>query len=219
MNLKLGVGIMTGLLLATSTSPSAAAVNTKSRTVIVAAPEAAERWNALLAVPRFDPRLGTLRSVTLRLNTQVRGSTRFENLNTSPLTLTQTLCVLFELRRPNFSVLLQGLPLSQVMESVTSFDGRRDFGGASGRTRTNVTATALTELTLNNPNDLLLFTGIGAVGLPLLARPKSGGIGSGDYVQSFSSRSRADLTVVYSYESAPVAVEATSWSAIKSLYR
>lgn len=197
----------------------AGAAGTKTRSVTVVAPEAAERWNALLSVPRLDPRLGTLRSVTLRLDARAGGTARFENLNRAPLTLMQTLCVLFELRRPNFSTLLQGLPIAHVSQTVAGYDGVTDFGGTSGRTRSDLAAAGVTELVVTNPNDLLLFTGSGAVDLPLLVRPKPTALGAGDYSQTFSTRSRAELTVLYTYESAPVAAGPMSWSGIKLIYR
>lgn len=215
MTLRTGIWFCAGLLLAAP----AEALTTKTRIHSVETAEASERWNARLDVPRFDPRLGTLRSVTFRLTTHVGGTVRVENLNAAPLSLTQTLCVVFELRRPNFSTLLQATPLSRSVEPLGAYDGVTDFGGASGRTRTHATATGQTEWTAANPNDLLLFTGSGVVGLPLLARPKSSGVGVGNYAQHVTTRSRAALTVVYTYEAAPVAVEPVSWSGIKLLHR
>lgn len=196
---------------------TAAALKTVQYTV--AAPVRAERWNATLSVPKFDPHLGTLRQVTLRLTGHVEGSSRFENLDARPLSMTQTLSTLLDLRTPTDGALLQALPLRKTSDEASAYDGSTDYAGASGRTHPGLRADHVVEVQIVGVPELRLFTGAGALSLSLLSRPTCGGIGSGNFAQFFTTRSGATLVVIYTYEAAPVPVRPATWSGLKLLVR
>lgn len=185
----------------------------------VTAPTRSERWNAVLNVPLFDPHLGTLRQVTLRLDGRVEGSARFENLDARPLSVTQTLGTLLDLRTPTLATLLQCLPLRKTSDDAASFDGATDYAGASGRTHPGLSADQRVEVQLVAAAELRLFTGTGTLPLTLLSRPSCGGTGTGNFAQFFTTRSSGVLTVIYGYEAAPVPVQPVTWSHLKLLGR
>lgn len=185
----------------------------------VTAPTRSERWNAALNVPLFDPHLGTLRQVTLRLDGRVEGSARFENLDPRPLSVTQTLCTLLDLRTAAQVTLLQCLPLRKTSDDASAFDGSTDYAGASGRTHPGLSADQRVEVLIVTAAELRLFTGTGTLPLTLLSRPNCGGTGSGKFAQFFTTRSGGVLTVIYGYEAAPVPVQPVTWSRLKLLGR
>jgi hypothetical protein len=168
-------------------------------------------------VPKFDPHLGTLRQVTLRLTGRVEGSSRFENLDARPLSVTQTLSTLLELRTPTDGALLQALPLRKTSDEASAYDGSTDYAGASGRTHPGLRADHVVEVQIVGVPELRLFTGSGELSLSLLSRPTCGGLGAGNFTQFFTTRSGATLVVIYTYEAAPVPVRPATWSGLKLL--
>lgn len=190
----------------------AAALRTTQVTLPVA--PRGERWSTTLAVPQFDAHLGTLRQVTLRLNAHVEGSTRFENLDPRAKSVTQTLSARLDLRTVA-ATLLQALPLRSLTDAVTGFDGSVDYAGASGRTHPGLSADQVVEVQLTGVPDLKFFTGAGTVPLTLQSRPTCDGVGEGHFAQFFTTRSGGVVTVIYTYEAAPVAVQPVTWSLLK----
>lgn len=156
-----------------------------------------------VTVPKFDPTLGTLTSITFTLDGDVSGTAQFENRD-GAATITMTLAALLELQRPDTSVIVQSSPSSFTSDVVTAYDGTTDFGGTSGRTHTGLLGSALVSAASPPPaSDLTLFTAtfLGeTITLPVTATATSTGSGTGRMVFAFDTFAGADITVEYTYE-------------------
>jgi hypothetical protein len=161
-------------------------------------------WTEDMIIPKFDPTLGTLNSITFTLQGTVTGDAKFESRDKDPSTVTMDLAAKIELQRPNNSTLVQIIPLAATSDNVTAYDGTTDFGGTSGKTYTGLSATQ-TDSSVSPPpaGDLTLFTGPGNITLKVKARSASDASGPGNLVTQFSTNAGALATVVYDYTPVP----------------
>jgi hypothetical protein len=158
-------------------------------------------WTDMLNMPLFNPALGTLLSIDFELTGMVQGDAQFESLDSSPNTVNTQLSALITLSRPDLSTILTATPAFTTTDSVTAFDGTIDFGGTSGKTYSNQSANTQTTATSPPPaSDLLLFTGIGTIGLPASAVATSSAQGPGNLTTLFSTEAGADLKITYTYD-------------------
>lgn len=160
-------------------------------------------WSDSLTIPQFNPALGTLQSVKIVLNGHVEGSAAYESLDNDPALVNLDLVAEIILTRPDASVLVSVLPLANVSENAGAFDGAIDFDGDSGSTFDGLSADEMDMTTLNSPADLLLFTGLGNVLLPISANGQSAATGPGNITQLFSTSAGADVQVTYTYAAVP----------------
>lgn len=154
-------------------------------------------WSGIAPVSAFDPALGTLTGVELRLNGQVTSSVKVENLDTdiasANIALNNSLFVL----GPNGA--LQGVaPPDQYAPSLGAFDGFADFAGTSGfnsGSRTlQVSSTSQVAST-----GLSAWTGTQQINLRAAARGTSTQQANTNLMSSFTTLGRLDLDVVYTY--------------------
>lgn len=103
-------------------------------------------WNGTLSLPRFDPSLGTLRSVTLTVTSTVSGSVGLENLNPQPLAFTWPQGSVLDAQAPSL-VVQEVHALFQLPCSFTAYDGVTDYAGSSGVSQTfaNVCGASCTQ--------------------------------------------------------------------------
>jgi hypothetical protein len=118
-------------------------------------------WNGTLAVPQFDPALGTLTGIQIAIEGSLQGDARYENTGPNPALITATHGVTIAVLFPN-NFLVSSTPSSSRVELVDPFDGTSDFAGVSGRTFV-ISATKVVSTLLTSPADLTLFTGVGDV--------------------------------------------------------
>lgn len=156
-------------------------------------------FNSSVTLPLFDPSIGILEKVTLKLTGYVEGAAKFESLDSEPATVTMELAAEITLQRPDLSTLVVSLPLVMTSDDVDAFDGNIDFGGGSGRTYANLMADQLEIVMTMDPADLALFTGVGNVVLPVVAIGASTGSGAGNLLLQFNTSAAADVTVCYQY--------------------
>jgi hypothetical protein len=162
-------------------------------------------WNAVLNLPRFDPALGTLTGIKFRLDGNVIGDVRFESLDAAPKTVTTFLQATVTLFRPDFTPLVITLPVANNSDNVTAYDGVLDFGGTSGRSYLGLTAAdADSVLSPPPPSDLVTFTGVTPISLPISGVGASHATGGGNLVTSFRTSVAAKVTVTYVYDPWPV---------------
>lgn len=155
-----------------------------------------------LVLPRFDPSLGTLRSVT------ISGDYTFENdfsmrfIAPATITVAATEARL-AIERPDKSVLFSATPAD--VSKQQSFNGPTFPHSVSFPTLTR--KEALSPVTLTSAADLALFTGTGpgqALGLPALATSHStftSSTGNGDGM--VNTRAGVNIMVQYSYTPIP----------------
>ncbi len=170
---------------------------------VVLAPET-PNWGASVVLPRFDPLRGTLTRVRVELGASIDGASRIEHLGATGASYTLSFQALFELRRPDASLVLAAQPAWVRDVALSAHDGTLDFGGSSGATLASSAVTVPTAtVVLTDAADLALFTGpIGAPGTVALdarASNTSTAIGPGDPVTQFAMQAAADLRVCFEF--------------------
>jgi len=161
-------------------------------------------WTDSISVPQFNPALGTLTQIELDLGGYVEGAARFESLDASPATVTMNLQAQIELQRPDLSVLGVVIPVASTVDNVSAFDGSIDFGGTSGKTYSNLSGSDSDTFISPPPaSDLVLFTGLGSINLPVKAMGTSFASGAGNLTTLFNTSASATATITYYYDPVP----------------
>lgn len=172
-----------------------------------AAPLMLTNWNQTLTLPKFDPNLGTLTSVLLKLTGEVNGSASFESTNPLPTDVTTIFNADITLMRPDNSVLLMTSPKSSVTVPVGGYDGIIDFMGPSGRMIPEVKDSLMTMVQFDQPlsvSDQTLFVGAGEfLDLPVRAVGRSRGTGSGNLLMLFRTSAAATAEITYVFTPIP----------------
>jgi len=181
-------------------------------------PLGSTNWTDSVTVPKFNEVDCTLNEVCFTLEGHVEGTAKFESEDASPTTVTMNLQATIELQRPDSSPLATVIPLVETSDDVTAFDGIIDFAGTSGKTYSDLSGDKTENDCTTDPADLALFTGSGDITLPAEAIGSSYGSGAGNLWLQFSTSASVAVTVTYYYECVS-AVENSTWSSIKALYR
>lgn len=156
-------------------------------------------FNTSVDLPKFDTNLGTLDKVTIMLQGFVEGRAQFESLDSEPATIDMTLAAQITLQRPDLSILAVTLPLVMTTDNASAFDSIIDFGGTSGKTYDDLSASDSEMFMSVDPADLLLFSGPGLINLPVAALGASTGSGAGNLLLQFTTSASADVKVIYDY--------------------
>jgi hypothetical protein len=163
------VKTITGSLLALALASTASA-QTQTLCFTDSVPPQSTNWTGSVSIPKFNPNLGTLQSITYRLTGRVEGSTRVESLDAAPSVVTTSLQADITLTRPDLTTIVVTTPLAQFVDNFTAFDGVIDFDGTSGEARLNIVAQDQDQAVSPPPaSDLALFTGAGNIVLPVAA--------------------------------------------------
>jgi PEP-CTERM motif len=157
-----------------------------------------------LSFSKFDPLLGTLLSATVTLNGNVLGDGSAESLDSAPATITLNLKATETYTILGLSSPLVAIPVVSTSFNATAFDGSVDFGGTSGVSLKNLSATGSDADTFTSVADLAIFTGVGMLSGGLQADGASVGTGSGNLITLFRTQAGATASVVYEYTPAVV---------------
>ncbi len=161
-------------------------------------------WDINLApIPLFDPSLGTLNSVEFMLTGEIEGDLRWESLDAAPTTVDLKLQATITLQRPDNSVLVVTIPVANISDPVSAFDGLIDFGGTSGGEMLGLMASTTESFTTFDAADLALFTGVGNIVLPVSAEGTSTGSGAGNLLLQFNTDAGAGVIVKYNFTPIP----------------
>ena len=165
---------------------------------------------ANLTLPTFDTTQGgtgtaTLTSVILQLTGNVNATLRFENGDSDPATITATAGATVTLRRPDGTALVAVLPTQSQSVNEGAYDGTTDYGGTSGSTLNNVTASLANAVTTTSAADLALFSTAGAstLSLPVSGSGTSGETGAGNLAALNSTSASAAAVVTYNFDFTP----------------
>lgn len=172
-------------------------------------PSTITNWNDFLTVAKFNPALGTLTQVNIFLDGDVSGTAKYESQDGSASVISLNLQATITLQKPDLSFLVDVVPLANVVDNATAFDGIIDFGGTSGNTFNNLSGNASDSVSLTTPVDLALFTGPGSISFPAAAVGSSNATGAGNLISQFSSFAGAGVEVEYIYDEAVVPEPAT----------
>lgn len=178
--------------------------------VTASSPLMATNSSVVLPIARFAAIRGTLTMVTCVLSGTVQGDALVESKDLSPATITANLKAVLELSRPDTTLLAQVAPQAIKTVSVSAYDGVLDYAGTSGRTYPGLKATDVSTFALTSIADLALFTGTGAVDLPLTATAASIATGPGNVASQFSADTSALLSCTYDYIPAPRTADDTA---------
>lgn len=168
---------------------------------------------ANLTLPTFDTTQGgtgtaTLTSVILQLTGNVNATLRFENGDSDPATITATAGATVTLRRPDGTALVAVLPNQTQSVNEAAYDGTTDFGGTSGSTLNNVSASLVNSVTTASAADLALFSTAGAstLTLPVSGSGTSSESGAGNLFASNSTSASGAAVVTYNFNFTPTPV-------------
>lgn len=150
------------------------------------------------ALQQFNPSLGTLQSVEIKLNGQIVSSIKAENKSSSPVTLTGSVAGTMLLNGPGFNLNLQISPSAVTAHSLAAFDGSINYAGGSGITLGNQSASSIQTQTLTG-NAVNAFIGNESVNLSFLAQSNTQVSGGSNLASNISSLGNAEITVTYRY--------------------
>lgn len=156
-----------------------------------------------LTLPKFDPGLGKLLSVTLKLDYSLQNDFHMQFVSPSKLTVSATEAKI-SIERPDKSVLLSATPEDVTKEATVTgptFPQEKTFPSLN---RTGTTG----PLNLTSAADLALFTAAkkgDTIALPAFATSKSTFTSStGNGNASVNTRAGVGVSVVYTYAPSPV---------------
>lgn len=161
-------------------------------------PLAETDWSETLSVSQFDSNLGTLNSVTVILDGLVTGQTLVENLSGNARDAIVNLTA--EITAKNDAVDLEVMvsPVASTTVTLSAYDGTLDFGGTSGTSTGEVTATDTNQQMLTGAamND---FIGTGLIDIAVDSLGFSFVSGGGNIFSGATSKASAELEVIYDY--------------------
>lgn len=197
-----GALLAIGLAVGTASAAKAAIILTPIETDAVSL-QPTNIVNAPMTFNKFDSSLGTLQAVIITLTGNVEGTAKYESQDAAAATVTLQLSADISLSRPGGGSIVQTLPVANITDNPTAYDGVTDFGGTSGGTFTGLSASAYDSNTLTSASDLALFTAafIGdTITLDLDASGASNGSGAGNLILQFITNAGATGTVQYAYD-------------------
>jgi hypothetical protein len=173
----------------------------------VEAPILFDSTDRLFSVPKFNPALGTLTSVNIRVFARISGNQFRENLNVGPgpyRGYSRLTCAV-EVKLGSDSLLYTSQTGSPNFITFAGFDGTADYVGASGWAW-NVYGTTTANVTHSNSTTLTNFTGAGAADLNVLGSYSFGWTwfgASAPLVPVSSLRADGTQSIVVSYTYTP----------------
>lgn len=155
--------------------------------------------DAPLSVQQFNSSLGTLKGVTIGFAGDILGNAEFENRSQTPTPVTVTLASKLSLQLNNQSLFMLN-PNKSYEYQVAQYDGKTDFGGTSGNTVSDLTATQSDTQSFTNTQFLQSFIGNGNIDFLFSALSNSVVTGSGNMRSGVETLAKAGIKVTYDYD-------------------
>lgn len=170
-------------------------------------------WAATVALPKFDPALGTLQKVTITGTLKVEGSGKAENTGPSPATIVANVSASGTLSVPGAlpqTVSASAPPQSFAASAYDQPSGQApDFVGTSAfSTGTLNTFGAFPTVELTG-DKVASYVGTGSWDSSAAANGLSNATGAGNLVAVFTTSAQADVCVAYSYLIPPTTTTTT----------
>ncbi|MCC5602278.1 choice-of-anchor E domain-containing protein [Nostoc favosum] len=157
--------------------------------------------DAPLSIQKFNSSLGTLQGVKIEFTGDILGNAGFENRSPTQSKATVNLGSQLSLQLNN--QLLLGLnPQYTSSYQVARYDNITDYGGTSGKTLSNLTATQSGIQTFTDTQLLQSLIGNGNIDFLFSAIADSLVTGSGNMRSYIDTYAKASITVTYDYEEA-----------------
>ena len=155
-------------------------------------------WRDGMAVARFDPALGTLASVQIRLTTSINASAKAENHGAMPGVMQVAQVAQTTLSMEGGSLATASARVERMLVFGGS-DGTDDFSGAGGTADGARTAHVTEAVTLRDGATLAAFTGSGTLDLALRSEGHGLVTGPARFLAEIAALSDAAVEVTYSY--------------------
>jgi hypothetical protein len=178
-----------------STTPTDA---TLTKTVTFPATQTNFNLNGVLQ--QFDPSLGTLQSVEIQHAGSITSEIKVENLSTDSTShITGNVSGTLNLVAPgvNDNLAISG---SAGSFDAAKYDTLTDFGGTSGTSFGQKTASNSDTITVTDPTALAAYIGTGTVAVTEAANATSSATGGGNLEVNVASTAQATITVIYHYK-------------------
>ena len=155
-------------------------------------------WSGQSSINAFNPALGTLTQVDLKVNGKVTTSVKVENLDTDASTAKLALNNKLFVLGPSGTI--EGLAGPNLYSAtMAAFDGSVDFVGASGFNPGARTMDVITTSQVTAAQGLSAWTGTGMVNLRAAARGTSVQESNTNLMSSITTQGRLELEVVYNF--------------------
>ncbi|WP_041565754.1 choice-of-anchor E domain-containing protein [Nostoc punctiforme] len=152
-----------------------------------------------LSVQKFNSSLGTLQGITIEFTGDILGNAGFENRSPNARQATVNLGSQLSLKLNNQS-LLELNPQYTSSYQVAKYDGISDYGGTSGKTLSNLTATQSGIQSFTDTQLLQSFIGNGNVDFLFSAIADSEVKGSGNISSYIDTYAKAGIKLTYNYD-------------------
>ncbi len=170
---------------------------------------AATDWSDNLTLNKFDPGLGTLSTVEIKLYGGVRGTGEAENLGESSTDTTLNLKAVLTLKRPGAggTTIVEVIPV--VSNTASLYPKDITNWAADDETPDYVKYepspyTTSETWSSSAADDLALFTGPGTIVLPITGAGQSFASGSGNFQSRFSTDAKGWAEYRYEYETTDI---------------
>lgn len=150
------------------------------------------------SLPQFDPSLGTLQSVEIKVDGKIISDIKIENLDDEVASVAGAVSGTVLVNGPGFNLNVSIAGNAAVAQTLAAFDGTIDFAGSSGVTLTGKTATGSNTQTLAG-SAVNAFIGNGTVNLSFLAQATTQASGGGNLTANIANLGGGQVTVTYRY--------------------
>jgi len=147
---------------------------------------------------QFDPALGILQSVEIRLDGKIVSDIKIENQDDESATVTGNVAGSVKLSGPGFTINTVTNSASSAVKLLAAYDGATDYSGTSGVSFGSSSASSTGSITLAG-TQVAGFLGTGTVNLSLLAQAASNASGGGNLLANIASQGGGVVTVTYKY--------------------
>jgi hypothetical protein len=182
--------------------------NAASITLVQSASVAVDTTNFQtdLSFDRFDTMGGTrvLESVTFSIDGSIFGSAEVESRDAEEAVIVTTLSAELSLVDELMNTLVVTIPSISNTFNATAYDGSLDFGGTSGMSFLDLSATQYEEATFTDLATLTMFTGADSANFVFDAAATSSSTGAGNLTSAFNTSAGGEVQVIYTYSEVPV---------------
>jgi hypothetical protein len=162
-------------------------------------PEDFVDWNSSVALPKFDPEMGTLRAVDLLCTMNLSQENMLENRNSQPANFTVSLYGTLTMQLPSSESVLIGINHS-TEGNLSGYDNVTDYGGTSGINSTESIPTEAASMSISNIGDFLAGAPGENITLPVKVNIASQTRTSGTFISAVVSKAGAEVCVSYTYD-------------------
>ncbi|MBI5838182.1 MAG: choice-of-anchor E domain-containing protein [Candidatus Eisenbacteria bacterium] len=177
-------------------------------------------WAYAVEIPRFNPAMGVLQSVTVSVRDSLVAGFMFENLSSiAGASMRDSSRAVVQVLRPDNSGIVSASAAVERTASVGVFDGWLDYAGTSGVTLGPVVAVGTASAILVGGADISMFSGLGNVSLPCRATGFASLSSVGENNRNIvTTAAGCAVTVTYTYLRT-TRVAASTWGTLRRQYR